>query len=72
LDKIIQDVPRSKKLFIGGDFNDHIGKDSEGYDTAHGGFGYGKRNNGGVLGTLELSGGISLRRTGGILLRRTP
>ena len=25
LDSVIQDVPRSEKLFIGGDFNGHIG-----------------------------------------------
>ena len=48
LDMAIQDVPRSEKIFIGGDFNGHIGVDIEGYDTAHGGFGFGKRNNGGV------------------------
>ena len=45
---VIQDVPQSEKLFIGGDFNDYISVDSDGYDTAHGGFGYGVRNNGGV------------------------
>lgn len=44
----IQDGPRSEKIFVGGDFNGHIGVKAEGYDTAHGGFGYGKRNNGGV------------------------
>ena len=45
---IIQDVPRSEKPFIGGDFNGHIGEGSDEYDSAHGGFGYGERNNGGV------------------------
>ena len=48
LDMVIQDVPRSEKLFVGGDFNGHIGVEADGYDTAHGGFGYGERNNGGV------------------------
>ena len=48
LDIVIQGVPRSEKLFIGGDFNGHIGVDAEGYDTAHGGFGFGERNNEGV------------------------
>jgi len=48
LDVIIQDVPQSENLFIGGDFNDHISVDSDGYDTAHDGFSYGERNNGGV------------------------
>jgi len=32
LDMVIQDVPRSEKLFIGGDFNGHIGVDSVRYD----------------------------------------
>jgi len=48
LDTVIQEIPWSEKLFIGGDFNGHIGVDSGGYDTAHGGFGFGERNNGGV------------------------
>ena len=47
-DMVILDVPRSKKLFVGGDFNSHIGVEVDEYDAAHGGFGYGKRNNGGV------------------------
>jgi len=45
---VIQDVPRSKKLFIGGDFNGHIGVELDGHDMVHGGFGCGERNNGGV------------------------
>ena len=45
---VIQKVPRSEKLFIGGDFNGHIGVGPDGYDMAHEGFGYGERNNGGV------------------------
>ena len=45
---VIQDVPRSEKLFIGGDFNGHIGADSVGYDAVHWGFGFGERNTGGV------------------------
>ena len=48
MDIVIQDIPRSEKLFIGGDFNGHIGVDSDRYDTAHGGFGFTERNNGGV------------------------
>jgi len=45
---VIQDVPWSEKLFIGGHFNGHIGIKADRYDLAHGGFGYGERNNGGV------------------------
>ena len=47
-DMVIQDVPRSEKLFIGGNFNGHIGAVADEYETAHGGFGFGERNNGGV------------------------
>ena len=45
---VIQDVAWSEKLFIGGDFNGHIGAEVGGYDTTHGRFGYGERNNGGI------------------------
>ena len=45
---VIQEIPRSEKFFIGGDFNGHIGVDSDGYDAAHRGFSFGERNNGGV------------------------
>jgi len=45
---VVQDVPRSEKLFTRGDFNGHIGEDNDGYNTAHGGFDYRERNNGGV------------------------
>ena len=48
LDMVIQDVPQSEKLFVGGDFNGHIGVEADGYDTAHGGFGYGEGNSGGI------------------------
>ena len=33
---------------MSGDFNGHIGRRRAGYESVHGGFGYGKRNNGGV------------------------
>ena len=42
LDMIVHDVPQSEKLFIGGVFNGHIGGGSSGYESAHGGFGFGK------------------------------
>ena len=32
------------KLFVCGDFNGHIGRESSVYDGVHGGFGYGERN----------------------------
>jgi hypothetical protein len=37
-------VPISKKLFIGGDLNGHVGSTRVGFDGVHGGFGYGSRN----------------------------
>ena len=39
---VIQEIPRSEKLFTGEDFNGHIGVDADGYDTAHGGCGLGR------------------------------
>ncbi|XP_060177875.1 uncharacterized protein LOC132607814 [Lycium barbarum] len=48
LDKVVKSIPPSKKLFVRGDFNGHIGSISRGYDNVHGGFGFGDRNGGGV------------------------
>ncbi|XP_060184011.1 uncharacterized protein LOC132613795 [Lycium barbarum] len=48
LDEVVGGIPLTEKLFIGGDFNGHIGSTSGGYDEEHGGFGLGVRNGGGV------------------------
>nr|XP_016440472.1 PREDICTED: craniofacial development protein 2-like [Nicotiana tabacum] len=48
LDEIIHQVPPNEKLFIGGDFNGHIGSDAGVYDEVHRGFGFGERNEGGT------------------------
>nr|XP_016455221.1 PREDICTED: craniofacial development protein 2-like [Nicotiana tabacum] len=48
LDEIIHQVPPNEKLFIGGDFNGHIGSNAGVYDEVHGGFGFGERNEGGT------------------------
>ncbi|XP_060210936.1 uncharacterized protein LOC132637944 [Lycium barbarum] len=48
LDEMMGSIPSTEKLFIGGDFNGHIGSISEGYDDVHGGWGFGDRNGGGV------------------------
>ncbi|XP_075111374.1 uncharacterized protein LOC142181761 [Nicotiana tabacum] len=37
-------VPPAEKLFIGGDFNGHIGATAGGYDEVHEGFGFRERN----------------------------
>ena len=44
LDGLIRAVPSSEKLFIGGDFNGHVGTTSAGFEAVHGSFGYGSRN----------------------------
>ena len=44
LDGLIRAVPSSEKLFIGGDFNGHVGTTSVGFEAVYGGFGYGSRN----------------------------
>ena len=44
LDGLVRMVPSSEKLFIGGDLNGHVGSTSAGFEVAHGGFGYGSRN----------------------------
>nr|XP_016514495.1 PREDICTED: craniofacial development protein 2-like [Nicotiana tabacum] len=48
LDEMVRGIPHTEKLFIGGDFNGHIGTTSRGYDDVHGGFGFGDRNGGGT------------------------
>ncbi|XP_059301856.1 uncharacterized protein LOC132053771 [Lycium ferocissimum] len=48
LDEMMGGIPPTEKLFIGGDFNGHIGSISGGYDDVHGGCGFGDRNRGGV------------------------
>uniref|UniRef100_A0A1S3YYH7 Craniofacial development protein 2-like n=1 Tax=Nicotiana tabacum TaxID=4097 RepID=A0A1S3YYH7_TOBAC len=48
LDDIIRQVPPTEKLFIGEDFNSHIGSTAGVYDEVHGGFGFGERNGGGT------------------------
>jgi hypothetical protein len=44
LDTLVSNVSISKKLFIRGYLNGHIGSTRVGFDGVHGGFGYGSRN----------------------------
>lgn len=44
LEEMLRGVPRNEKLFIGGDFNGHVGASNTGFEGIHGGFGYGDRN----------------------------
>ncbi|XP_070017761.1 uncharacterized protein [Nicotiana sylvestris] len=48
LDEIVHQVSPAGNLFIGGDFNGHIGATAGGYGEVHGGFGFGERNGGGT------------------------
>ncbi|XP_070002113.1 uncharacterized protein [Nicotiana sylvestris] len=48
LDDIVRNIPPSERLFIGGDFNGHIGSSTGGYTEVHGGFGFRERNGGGI------------------------
>jgi hypothetical protein len=41
---LVNNVSISEKLFIGGDFNGHVGSTRVGFDGVHGGFGYESRN----------------------------
>ncbi|XP_019225158.1 PREDICTED: uncharacterized protein LOC109206757 [Nicotiana attenuata] len=44
LDEMARSIPHTENLFIGGDFNGHIGAMSRGYNDVHVGFGFGDRN----------------------------
>uniref|UniRef100_A0A1S4BZ73 Craniofacial development protein 2-like n=1 Tax=Nicotiana tabacum TaxID=4097 RepID=A0A1S4BZ73_TOBAC len=47
LDEMVRSIPHTEKLFIGGDFNGHIGASARGYDSVHDGYGFGDMNEGG-------------------------
>ncbi|XP_075111763.1 uncharacterized protein LOC107824137 [Nicotiana tabacum] len=44
LDEIVRSIPPSERLFIGGNFNGHIGSSAGGYTEVHGGFDFGEQN----------------------------
>nr|XP_016504342.1 PREDICTED: uncharacterized protein LOC107822327 [Nicotiana tabacum] len=48
LDEIVRSIPPVERLFIGGDFNGHIGSTVDGYGEVHGSFRFGVRNRGGT------------------------
>ncbi|XP_071728359.1 uncharacterized protein [Rutidosis leptorrhynchoides] len=48
LDEVVRGCPADHRLIIGGDLNGHIGVEAEGYEGAHGGFGFGPRNEEGL------------------------
>ncbi|XP_009623223.2 uncharacterized protein [Nicotiana tomentosiformis] len=48
LDEIVHNIPPAERLFIGGEFNGHIGSSAGGYSEVHGSFGFRDRNRGGT------------------------
>ena len=48
MDAEMQAVPRSERLIVAGDLNDHVGRDRDGHDEVHGGHGLGVRNDEGI------------------------
>eukprot|EP00262_Sarcandra_glabra_P012088 TRINITY_DN3039_c0_g2_i3.p1 TRINITY_DN3039_c0_g2~~TRINITY_DN3039_c0_g2_i3.p1 ORF type:complete len:402 (+),score=55.32 TRINITY_DN3039_c0_g2_i3:275-1480(+) len=44
MDELVQGIPNSESIVIGGDFNGHVGKMRNGYERIHGGYGFGERN----------------------------
>ena len=44
MDELIRGITQGEHVFIGGDFNGHVGKDRRGYEMVHGGHSFGDRN----------------------------
>lgn len=47
MNNLINGIPTTELVFIGADFNGHVGEYSNGYDECHGKYGYGSRNHAG-------------------------
>ena len=47
LEEVVQRVPIGEQLIIGGDLNGHVGSGRDGFESVHGGFGMGNRNEAG-------------------------
>ena len=44
MDGLMQNILEGERIVIGGDLNDHVGKNNIGYENVHNGFGFGDRN----------------------------
>nr|ACN78483.1 putative endonuclease/exonuclease/phosphatase [Arachis hypogaea] len=44
LESLVQDIPSEDKIFLGGDLNGHVGREVYGYESIHGGHGFGAIN----------------------------
>ncbi|XP_070007600.1 uncharacterized protein [Nicotiana sylvestris] len=69
LDDIVRNIPHSERLFIGGDFNGHIGSSANGYTEVHGGFGFREQNGGGTS-LLDFSKTFDLVNANSSFLKR--
>ncbi|KAL6582642.1 hypothetical protein OROMI_004720 [Orobanche minor] len=47
LEEVVERIPMGEKLIIGGDLNGHVGVSRDGFESVHGGFGFGDRNEAG-------------------------
>ena len=48
VEDVIRAFPVEERTYLCGDFNAHIGKEADGFEGVHGGYGYGIRNNEGL------------------------
>ena len=61
---VVASVPEKEMLLLGGDFNGHVGEHSAGFRGAHGGCGYGMRNQDGLhILDLCIANELSITRT---------
>ncbi|KAL6582640.1 hypothetical protein OROMI_004718 [Orobanche minor] len=47
LEEVVERIPMGEKLIIGGDLNGHVGVSRDGFESVHGGFGFGDWNEAG-------------------------
>ncbi|XP_063372213.1 uncharacterized protein LOC134660405 [Cydia amplana] len=59
LSTLLLDIPQEESIHIGADLNGHVGKNQDGYERCHGGFGFGTRNTDGER-ILDLAAGYDL------------
>ncbi|KAL6548523.1 hypothetical protein OROGR_008944 [Orobanche gracilis] len=59
LEEVVERIPMGEKLIIGGDLNGHVGVSRDGFESVHGGFGFGDRNEAGN-GILDFALGYDL------------
>ncbi|XP_047533422.1 uncharacterized protein LOC125068366 [Vanessa atalanta] len=43
-DCLLMNIQDSEEVYVGGDFNGHVGRENDGYERVHGGWGLGNRN----------------------------